>query len=235
MARTATGRVLTEVHRQQQLTLRAEVLRRVLAQWKSWDLRDEASYTALQGALAAITQAGAQRSATLAGSYYQLFRLAEQPRLATDVAAKIMLASPPTFAEVEAVVNATAKTGVYNAFRAGKSYDGAMANGLVKVSGAVGRLVLNAGRATIEQTVRADKKAAGWTRVTGDAPCAFCAMLAGRGPVYKDDTAEFDAHDHCSCGAEPYYDGADWPGRAQEFADLYRSEGGLNGMRQAMK
>jgi hypothetical protein len=30
-------------------------------------------------------------------------------------------------------------------------------------------------------------------------------MLAGRGSVYSADTAEFEAHDHCGCSAEPVY------------------------------
>jgi hypothetical protein len=31
-------------------------------------------------------------------------------------------------------------------------------------------------------------------------------MLAGRGAVYRRDTADFAAHDHCRCGAAPSWD-----------------------------
>ena len=60
-------------------------------------------------------------------------------------------------------------------------------------------------------------------RVTDGAPCAFCAMLAGRGAVYHStETASVPRARRCGCGSELVY-GDDYkiPGRAQEFADLY--------------
>jgi hypothetical protein len=42
-------------------------------------------------------------------------------------------------------------------------------------------------------------------RVLGGAGCDFCQMLAGRGEVYSAETADFEAHDHCGCTAEPIY------------------------------
>ncbi|NKU21733.1 hypothetical protein GS907_24545 [Rhodococcus hoagii] len=70
---------------------------------------------------------------------------------------------------------------------------------------------------------RADGKRIGWARVlTGDENCAFCAMLASRGPVYTSKrTATFagtsvDAyHDFCDCEAVLVVEGRDWVGRAQ--------------------
>lgn len=67
------------------------------------------------------------------------------------------------------------------------------------------RWSLNGGRETITGTVRADPRAAGWQRVTSGKSCDFCSMLAGRGAVYGEDTADFEAHDGCSCSAEPVY------------------------------
>ena len=32
-------------------------------------------------------------------------------------------------------------------------------------------------------------------------------MLAGRGAVFRQDTARFAAHEHCSCTAQPVFDG----------------------------
>jgi hypothetical protein len=35
--------------------------------------------------------------------------------------------------------------------------------------------------------------------------CDFCEMLADRGAVYGEASADFEAHDHCSCSAEPVF------------------------------
>jgi hypothetical protein len=41
--------------------------------------------------------------------------------------------------------------------------------------------------------------------VTSGNACDFCSMLADRGAVYGEASAEFEAHDHCSCSAQPVY------------------------------
>jgi len=82
----------------------------------------------------------------------------------------------------------------------------AMANALTQSTGSMARLVLDAGRDTITQTIRADRAAFGWQRILGGGGCDFCQMLAGRGAVYKEDTADFPSHDHCGCTSEPVYD-----------------------------
>jgi hypothetical protein len=81
--------------------------------------------------------------------------------------------------------------------------------------------VLNAGRETITEAVQSDTQCQGWIRVSDGDPCAFCAMLLGRGPVYKEESVGFEAHDHCACGAEPFYDGSQWPDKNRESQDLY--------------
>lgn len=60
--------------------------------------------------------------------------------------------------------------------------------------------VLRAGRETIQQS------APRWRRVTDGKPCEFCAMLAGRGPVYTSEDAADGGqyHAHCGCTAEPF-------------------------------
>lgn len=115
--------------------------------------------------------------------------------------------------------------------------------GLVVVSGAASRHVLAGGRETQMELIRADDRALGYIRVTDSDPCAFCAMLASRGPVYKG--RSFDAsnakslgageakvHDGCGCTIEPVLarKGNAWPGRAKEFQRLwYASTKGLSG------
>lgn len=68
-------------------------------------------------------------------------------------------------------------------------------------------IVLDTQRRTITGTARASRGR--WRRVTDGHPCAFCAMLASRGPVYAEDTVDFEAHSKCGCTAEISFETAD--------------------------
>jgi hypothetical protein len=61
-------------------------------------------------------------------------------------------------------------------------------------------------RDTITTNTQRDPSAVGWKRVTAGG-CKFCRLLAGRGAVYRADTARFAAHPHCGCTAAPVFDG----------------------------
>lgn len=45
----------------------------------------------------------------------------------------------------------------------------------------------------------------GFRRVASGGACAFCQMLASRGGVYSKRGANFEAHDGCTCSAEPIF------------------------------
>lgn len=72
------------------------------------------------------------------------------------------------------------------------------------VLGGSQRRVANYSRLTVTDSSVADPGARGWRR-TGLGGCDFCRMLLGRGAVYSEASAAFDAHDHCRCGAEPAF------------------------------
>lgn len=98
---------------------------------------------------------------------------------------------------------------------------------------------INAGRQNVEDSVKNDRAALGWARVSSGAEtCAFCTMLVSRGPVYKNQrTASFREngepyHPNCDCIAVPVFDRNDWPGRdtyieAQRL--WYETTGGKGG------
>lgn len=75
------------------------------------------------------------------------------------------------------------------------------------LQGASTRLVLSGGRETIATTAGIDPDAQGWERIVEPGSCGFCAMLAGRGGVYKSSTVDFRAHDHCRCLAQVVFKG----------------------------
>jgi hypothetical protein len=75
-----------------------------------------------------------------------------------------------------------------------------------RIHGAVFRHSYNGSRDTILQTVKRSNTMVGYQRVslTGT-PCSFCAMLIGRGAVYKANMGHFQAHDNDRCTAEPRF------------------------------
>lgn len=93
-----------------------------------------------------------------------------------------------------------------------------------RVEGSVVRLVRQTDRETIIDATDADPIGARWARVPeGPKTCAFCALLCTRGAVYYDDTAKFQAHDHCDCTAVPVFEGQDYrpPAHVTEWEKLY--------------
>lgn len=92
------------------------------------------------------------------------------------------------------------------------------------------RLVLDIGRQTITENVGRDRRARGWARVTEPGACAFCLMLATRGAVYKEQTADFRTHTNCRCHAEPVFGVYEPPARVRAAQALYKqSTAGLSG------
>lgn len=108
-----------------------------------------------------------------------------------------------------------------------------------QASGAAVRQVQNGGREQIMAATEEDARCLGFLRVTDGDPCAFCAMMASRGPVYKDDSFDFSdprfvgpgtakAHDNCGCHNEPVYGRrTEWPGVAMQAHDLWNGTGSL--------
>lgn len=218
MARTDAGRTLTEQHRQGQLHIQAAALRDYVQLWPTWQ-GDEKSFLRLIASAIVLVRTYRGLSSSYAGSYFQSFRMAE----GAPGEAITQLAPAIDENAVKAGMYATGQTAVRDALKAGKSPQEARNVALTRSSGSVGRHVLDAGRETLLRSVGADKSALGWARVTDGDPCPFCALLAGRGPVYKEEgTADFQAHDHCGCSCAPVYSrSAPWPGRAREYHDLY--------------
>lgn len=80
----------------------------------------------------------------------------------------------------------------------------ALAVARTRASAAARGIVMGAGRRTVNGTARRNRGY--WRRVTDGKPCVFCAMLAARGPVYAEDTVDFETHDHCGCTSEISYE-----------------------------
>jgi hypothetical protein len=99
------------------------------------------------------------------------------------------------------------------------------------------RLVLESSRQRLISLTESDKRARGWSRVSDGAPCAFCAMLVSRGPVYSGGTANFRAHNGCGCSVAPVFENdktGGWSPQARKLADLWKENPELSSFRSAL-
>jgi hypothetical protein len=240
MALTPEGRALTAAFRAQQQTLVRGVQARTVELWPLLDLRRlDATQDPWIRAVSDLVAAGRTLSAQQAEPYLALYRAAEgatgpapgvaqQPAPLDAIATSIRVTGP-----------VAVKAGIAQGLQLGAAGD----NALVQVLGAVARHTLDGGRGQLVASAAADRQALGWARVTSSQPCAFCAMLASRGPVYRSKaTADFQPHDHCSCTPEViYHREAAWSDQALRYRALYQravregDRGGPNGKYNAFR
>ena len=148
-------------------------------------------------------------SQRVAEQYLTEYRIAE-----VGAAAVVVLAAPT---ETARALRLAGPTRVKRLIGAGMGAVEAYNAAMTKFGGIVRRQAMMGGRLTVARTAGHDRRAVGWRRVTDGNPCAFCAMLASRGPVYKD-AASADGiqyHAHCGCTAEPAYSN-EWTPTAEE-------------------
>lgn len=192
---------LTRNYRAQNLALRAQSIRDLQRIWPALDWRNLAeTYPAWFAAAAAVIARDRVRTAGLASLYLKAHRLAA----GVPGEPQIRLAGPAPAEQVATSLRVTTVVAIKQSTMAGKPPEAAMRDAFVTSAGAVTRLILDAGRDTIRKTTTSDPRTAGWQRVTSGG-CPFCEMLAGRGAVYTEASADFASHDHCACSAEPVY------------------------------
>lgn len=221
---------LTEAHRIAQLRLGATTTQQLLRIWPLLDPADlDATLERWLSVAVPIVQTQRAQSSALAASYVTTFRALSigpdgeyLPTLASPADARALLASltvtgPVRLKQLTArafpITRAAELAGV-DAARSGM------------------RHALDGGRTTVQLSVARDQRALGWSRVTSGNPCPFCAMLASRGPDYRsEESASFQAHDGCSCAAEPVYSADQpWPAGAEDYRSLWNdATAGLSG------
>lgn len=119
------------------------------------------------------------------------------------------------------------------------------------------RHAYQAGRDVVVDTADSMGEGVGWARVlTGAENCAWCVMLASRGPVYRSERAALTAsgrrgtraagekfHDFCDCETVLVHKGRDWEGHKQFelYEDLwseatrgYSGNAALNALRRQL-
>jgi hypothetical protein len=218
MAATAGGTTATRRQRQSQALINTLLIRRLLGFWALVDPeRIDESVSAFTFAALPLIESAAQLSSREAGVYYGAFKKAE---LRVTGAVAVDLA--PASININAVRRGIALNGAIKTKKRisrGVPLARAMRLSQVDVVDVATRAATDVGRQTLIGTVQRDPVAVGWSRATSGSPCAFCAMLAGRGPVYLsadsarfEKSPDFEAHAKCNCTVEASFDrGQPWP------------------------
>lgn len=80
------------------------------------------------------------------------------------------------------------------------------------IEGGLQRRIADAARDTVRESSIEDPRARGWERETAGG-CEFCEMIASRGVVFSEASADFASHDNCQCIAVPAFEGDSKPVR----------------------
>ena len=202
MALTREGRELTEAHRVAQVKVRNRVEREVKQQTNLVDLDNISGSWSWKLNLMDITRQGHADSVALAADYMAEFPLAEIGESQQVVV--------PRFNHVatDLTIRSQGDAAIKKAIGAGVEPQAALLQAVPSLAGWLGQQAAAGGRLVVTDTVKYSGKYGRWRRVAGGVACAFCGMLAGRGPVYTADTVLFRSHKHCGCGAEQVF--GDW-------------------------
>lgn len=182
-----------------QVRLGGIVAATVADMWRVVDVGslDDSAATYLRSALPYVQQQF-EASAELAAGYYSAFRTMAVglERYDPDVADTFDRVGLTTSLVVTGVARTKAAIG------RGVPYEQAMRVGQYGAAGAAMRWSLKGGRDTLTRNVQNDRRAVAYVRITSGNACDFCEMLADT-PMMG--SADFEAHDHCSCTAEPSF------------------------------
>lgn len=176
------------------------------------------------------------RSAGLAETFYARSRTLLDDGTAPDARATSLVEEG-----VQTSLMVTGVVGLMNKLEAKMPPAMALKQSGEAAAGAAIRHALDGGRSYIEDVVRKDSLAVGYYRMTKDDCCSFCAVLASRGAVYKEDSfrdsdpqfvndpempSPAKVHDKCHCSFFPVFErGATpldgLPDSSRAFRDLW--------------
>lgn len=201
MSVTAEMRGLTDRHRRAQILRARQVDRKVEELWQRFQA-GRLTAGQWERAMVVVAASGYQSSRDLAAEYVQNYRE--------------MAIGSPTLKVTTPQMDTGIATLIFRSVSPAdplRLFDEALAEAR--------KLAMRGGRDMIAGSSTQDRKAVGWRRVTDGDPCTFCAMLVGRGAVYKTQQSagryasrrfkgpgQYKFHNHCGCSIEPLY--AEW-------------------------
>jgi hypothetical protein len=184
MSVTEESLALTEAFRQAQVRVRGQIISDVAGLIAMLNIEDiKGSWPALEAELVALTRARRTDSVRLSQMFHTLIRNAEDVGGAFSPVAGAALNVDDLIRNLRIVGPGSAGEAVF------QGRTNVRTTTASRIEGEITRSALNGGRFSSIGSARADKKCIGWIRVTDGNPCAFCRMLASRGPVYTSQDA----------------------------------------------
>jgi len=190
-------------------------------------------------AVTAIVARYSETSATLAGDFYD----GEREAAGMPGSFTALLADPPPDEQVDSSLRWATKD-LWARDKADATtvqqepFDVRLEAAMAKADSATQKLVVDVGRDTLRQAVKADPQAVAYARTAALGACSFCKLMASRGAVYATaETAGRDAndlfsgdasvvkfHNNCHCGIVPVFRGQHFAlsPHAAEWDRIYR-------------
>ncbi|WP_431888746.1 hypothetical protein [Nocardiopsis alba] len=212
-------------------------MREFMREWSPDAAFSGASFTAWLSMMAPEIAAAYVLSAQTAERYYAALRAAEG---VPGTAAHVHVPSPSPAVLVERLIT---QGPAYAAglVESGLSEDEAEKLVMRQLVMAVTKEVLAGGRDGLAASMDADPRALGWQRVPSGKCCAFCAMLASRGPSYGSARSAGDGrrwHPGCRCSVEPVFSRRSaLPAASKRYARVWDEvgTGDLNSFRRRLE
>lgn len=201
-----------EQHRTALADLTTLALADLVSGWRTFDLSDATAVQRQSAALVAdLVDGYGYTAGGMAADWYDEARVSAR----TSGTYRAVVAASMAAPQIEALAG----------WSAGPLY-GAVdeAAALSRLAGGLQRLVTDADRTTILENTRRDPAQVRWYRAASANACAFCAMTASRGAVYRSESSGgFKSHNYCRCFAAPLFPGerVELPSYYQDFADAY--------------
>ncbi len=222
MAATDAARRLTEEHRLGQLRIGADTVQTMRDVWPLLDPVDlDGTFPRWSRTALEALRDQFDTSSRLGSTYLTTFRALE---IGLEGGPSVPVSPVLNLEQTITSLYVTGPIEAKKQISTGASVEEAMQRAAAASAASGMRHALTGGRAAILDGLEADSAARGWARVTSSKCCAFCAMLASRGPVYTTrQTGAFRAHDSCACTVEPVYrPDAEWPTGSRRYADLWK-------------
>jgi len=204
MAVTEAGAVLTEAHRTAQLGILESLLRSFEKEWTDEVAFDPAAFASWVAEQAPEVASAYRLSAETAQRYYERFREAEGVQ---EPFTSVILDPLDPWAWSESVAR-WGPAYVTALVEDGLAEEAAARRSLVALSLDATRTFMAGGRTALAALMQAEPRRVRWARIARARCCAFCAMLASRGPVYSSAWAAGAGrhwHRGCKCTVEPYF------------------------------
>jgi len=224
------ARRLTEQFRRQQVQLSARTVQLLIPLWRLLDWSDPTRPGGVDEWLTSahlVVERSHAASIRTAAAYFTAFR-------GVEFGVPWQGAVPAVALSLEGLATSLRTTGIAQVrqmLRTGHPLERALDSGMIASARAGSRWALSGGRDTMFNLVTRDDQCLGWARAGRLRPCAFCAMLISRGPVYKTRESalwrrgqEGDRyHDNCYCEPEPVYSvDQEWPAGSRRLHDLWQ-------------